>query len=424
MGRSNGKVENTNSKLELMLCPEPDEFFKKAIRITYDYLVETVPLASTKKDLLLMQSMQGRAMNGWWALGVAETYGRGKNYFYPNTTIEDVIEALDLDVPTIQHERQRIIDSIADYFFEALRRLKDINSGISTEDQNGVMLVDHNKQPLGGIKFFEGTIITDPTNILIGAYLGSCLDSAEWRTRTEKEYNITMHKGISMAANINSMNGHTLRGLARRESGSTLTIEQLIEQHVVSLKHLEKYTDGYRSAFIEIQSGYGVSDDAAFITVALNFGLEAAFGFLLMDAIDTWDKSTPYIYLGGQDERIGVKIKENYEKIYGLGSFPCTDDKVIDMIYLSSINKENKDAFPSCSQRRFVQYDKGLYPVLSHVAFVNHLKHGTPLPPSIKIAFQQVMTRDFYSAFSQRYQELAKDGRVKQYQFPILNGVK
>ncbi|MBU1199132.1 MAG: hypothetical protein KKF46_06620 [Nanoarchaeota archaeon] len=417
---------------------KPDDFFKRAINLTTEELIKNVDLASTKKELLLMQSLQGRAMQGAWA------YSLRKNtdtiYYYPNTTNEDIFQALDLHVGAVHKDRQKIITDISTYikkvftYMKETRKLEDkVLNGITdpgklfcdpkkhcakmVTNQRGI---NGERDPLGGIKFLEYTLINKPLDFLIGAYIGGCIDSAEWRARTEDKYKIKLHQGVCMPVHVERARkkGYTLSDLANMDAKS-VSLEQLENENIVSKAYKTLYSSGYVSGFIQLQKGYGVSDDAAFISTALLFGLEAACGLLLIDAIDTWDKSTAMIIRDGQDEVIGQGVKKTYEDTFK-EPFPCTEDDVMKVIYLSAINSENHRRFPSSSQRRFVQIDKttGLHAIESHVLWIKSVKEGGFAPPAMDIAFKQVPNTRFYSAFKQRYDVLLEQGEVPPYVLP------
>lgn len=410
----NRNSEDNDIKLHIEKL-ECDDFFVKAVKKTYYYLLNTVKLASTKKELLLMQSMQGRAMQGAWAPSF-------KKYLtdipcYPNTTIENVIAALGKNTAKTQKARQRVINDIGKYIDNAFDNLKDYQNGKSDPKNHCIKLVNGLREPLGGIKFFENTLISNPENVLIGAYIGGCVDSAAWRTKAEEKHGLKMHKGVSMAVNREAAlkKGYTitkLAGLGR----NNVTLEGLIKEKIVSSAASEKFSRGFVNAYIELQKGFGVSDDAAFISTALLFGIEAAYGFLLMDAIDTWDKSTPEIFKYGQDEIMGQSILPRYERVFGKGSFPCTENDVLNIIYLSAINDESRKNYPSCSQRRFVQIDNktGLHPIESHVVWIRSVKEGGLVPPPMKIAFKEVLNTNFYDTFKKRYDALAEKGELRR----------
>jgi len=366
-------------------------------------------------------------MNGDWALDPSARAKPENNIRYPNTSIEDIITTLGEKVNRVHHERQKIIDDISKYIDSVLENLPDIREGNTLNKHT--QLINKKGEPLGGIRFFDKygpPHITNPVNFLIGAYIGGCLDNAEWRTKTEERFGISMHKGVCCAVNLEAAQekGYTLNSLASL-GGKGVSLGDLSKRGIISTNPSEKYSDGFVSGFIELQKGAGVSDDAALISVGLQYGLEAAYGFLLMDAIDTWDKATPYITFGGQDERIGSRIKKDYESLFGANSFPCSDDEVTNIIYLSAIDSSNQGYFPSCSQRRFVEVNKqtGLCAIQSHVAFINIVKQGGYFPPTMKLAFKQVPSDMFYKAFREKYDKMSETGKLRNSApLPYLNG--
>ena len=402
---------------ESILQTEPDDFFHRATNATYEYLLDTVELDSTRPELLLMQSLQGRAIAGNWSPDIMRGL-RGVNYFYPNTTLETVFEALGKNVAEIQEQRQSVIDDIKTYFNQVFMWMQDIQGGNPHPSRHCLKLTNAKREPLGTIKQFGNTLIRNPEHVLTGAYIGSCMDSATWRTRAEQRYGIRMHKGICRPVHLQRLRelGVTLKDLANSE-GREQTYEDLKAAGVVSEAEKESYKGGYVSGYVELQKGPGISDDAAFLGVALTHGLEAAFGLFLLDAIDTWDKSTPKITRDGQDETLGKKIKEKYESLKGEGSFPCTDDDITAIIYLAAINGEEREVFPSCSQRRFLQVHQGtgLTALESHLVWTHYIKEeGGKLPPPMRLAYQQVNSHRFYDAFKRRYDELAGRGDLRR----------
>jgi len=412
-----------NSTIEERL--EPDKFFEDAVVATYDHLLRKVDLASTMSEKLLRFSLQGRTVEGAWTPAIKEAIGKDRKICYPNTTREDVIEALGLDVSDAHTQHQKVIDDIRSYFnrvFDFLRKSREKDT--LAIPNKIIKLWNKDRRPLAGIKFFEQQMIIHPLDVLIGAYIGSCVDSYKWREKTEEEFGIKMHKGYCGAVNYREMRkcGITLSQLANLKPEDDIAIDNMVNWGVLSKKN-ERYSKGYRNAFIQLDDGFGISDDAVFMAVALFFGLDAAYGFLLADAIDTWDKSTERIVRDGQDEVICRDIKPRYEKIFGQGSFPCTDDDILNIIYLASINETDYGHYPSCSQKRFVQINPstGLCAVDSHVAFHKYLVGRNHLPDQggigglaspMKLACSGANSYTFYHAFRERYATLFQMDRI------------
>ena len=426
------KSSDADAKVEQILMHEPDDFFYKAVPSTFAYLKKAVMLASTYKDPLLTFSMPGRAANGCWSPDFSNL---PVNYFYPNTTREDVFKALGLDIDGMHDLCQEVIDNISDYLLvRVFEYLDHQRSGcLVPADISCLKLLDRQFQPLAGIHNFYAEQVHYPLGVLIGAYIGSCVDSDYWRTKTEEEYGIDMHKGVCRAVHLQNLKelGLTLNDLSRLGSTRLFTLEQLVESGAVSDANVNLFKDGYASGFVELKAGSGISDDAALLALALKFGKQdtkmgraVACGFLLMDSDDTWDKSTARIYKGGQDENIGQRIHEQYEIKFGKGSFPCTDKDITAIIYLSAINGAD-GCFPSCSQRRFVQMDTvtGFSALDSHLAWIAAVQEGSPVLPSIPIGFQQGQSHALYKTLGDRYSEqAAKNPLIPAYAFPVLGG--
>src|SRR3989338_9051534 len=81
---------------------------KELIQADYEVLASYEHLDTTREteDLLFIQSLEGRAHNG---SGVFD------KKTYVNTSIEDVVRALERDPDEIKQKRQLIIDDIVDF---------------------------------------------------------------------------------------------------------------------------------------------------------------------------------------------------------------------------------------------------------------------------------------------------------------------
>src|SRR3989344_183334 len=300
-----------------------DEKFASLVKADYQDLMARISLASTReqKSLLLMQSIQGHAINGHGLF----------------------LEKLN-DV-TIKRRYKLIRDVIS--WIDTVAKMYNNPSKQKEMIYNKLVWGRDGKPhtPLMGINLFEHTIITNPIAVLQGMYLGSHLDSAEWRGKTEKRYNTKLHKGICIAVNMKNLKAHNISIEDLATNDGTLSYENMLDFGIITedtvYTGISKKNEPYVCGFYELQNGPGVSDDAAFITVGLKYGIEAALGFLIVDAIDTIDKFLPKIKLGGEDEQIGDVIKKRMSFKLGI-----TDDDILEFIYLSrkpesQQNKEN-----------------------------------------------------------------------------------
>ncbi len=397
---------------------EPDDFFTNAVCSTYSHLLKTTKLDSTQPGLILMQSIQGRAMNGDWANGIRRSRP------YPNTTLEEVFMGLGYDVDDIHYQRQEIINGIVEYARRIIRFLANEKNGNVDLSLNVSNTQTEGGEPLATANLMMGTIVRNPIRILQGMYIGGLMDSEDWRSRTEEAYGISMHKGNCVPVNLQALRkaGLTLNDLASLGGSESWNLEKLVSQGIVSQK-TEKFRNGFVSGYVESKRGYGISDDAALLATGLMFGMEGAFGLYFADAIDTWDKSAPKIVYGGQDEALAREIKVEYEKKVER-PFPVTEEQVMQVIYTASIDQERRSLFPSCSQRRFLQIDDitRMSALRSHIFWLGKVKEGADMDtPSMKIAFQQVWNHDFYRAFKSRYNELVETGKIDR-PFELPNG--
>ena len=90
---------------------------KTLIKADYEILKSYEHLETTPEieELLFIQSLEGRAHNG---------SGAFNKRTYVNTTIDDVVQALELDRGDVQKKRQSLIDDIVDFANAAMNREK------------------------------------------------------------------------------------------------------------------------------------------------------------------------------------------------------------------------------------------------------------------------------------------------------------
>jgi hypothetical protein len=400
---------------------EKDMYLRKAVPLTYKFLLQNYKLASNVPDLIFPQSMQGRAINGTWCEEVNNS--NSAIFYYPNIAIEDIVELLGkqilgMDVNAFHNKRQNYIDNSKDYLNLLFNSVIDSNCGVSSR-KKGMKPINPDGTPLFGVKLFDGTLFSNFMSVLIGAYIGGCIDSAAIRAEAGDYLGIKLHQGVSMPVHRERLiqNGYLLSDLSKlgtKDSDENHILENLIEKGIVSERNEEKYSDGYVNGYIELKKGASISDDAVFLATSLIHGIEAGLGFFILDAIDTFDKSTPRIMKYGQDENIGQSIKERYEARLGKGSFPCTKQDVFKIIYLSAVLPEFFEETPDSSHRRLVQVDNGtgMCALESHIAFVRARKEGSAHPPPMNISYRNIPSNDFYPSFSKRYDDLVKSGQI------------
>ena len=91
----------------------PKELIKQDISILRSY--EKLDTTKAIEDILFMQSLEGRAHNGSGVFDKAT---------FVNTTIDDIVKALDCDPRVVKEMRQRLIDDIVRFVDDTLNGQK------------------------------------------------------------------------------------------------------------------------------------------------------------------------------------------------------------------------------------------------------------------------------------------------------------
>jgi hypothetical protein len=411
-----------------------------------DYLrfMEEVKLATTprQQELLAAQSCHGHAMNGDKEFTVQE--GTERVYHkYLNSTISDIYGAIiraypkySQDVESVKKERHLLIKELKEWVRETT---DNIRHNKSYKNYSPMRLLDKHGDPLMGIELFRHTSVGDPRSVLIGIYLGSYMDSEYWREQTEDYFrnfhgiDLNMHRGLCTAGHINHITeqGLTLSDLSHlaedkrypERNSDRYTLDALKEKFmIVDFSKVSKderrigvrNKKPYAPVYVELNKGYGSSDDAAFNFTSLMYGLEAGFGLILIDAVDTVDKCTIYIKERGEDELIGDFIAKQLGGKKGVEEYlDIKDQDILNLIFAAAIDSEHPNVWPSCSQRRFLEYSpKGNYALLNHMDNIKHICENTPFPEDIKLSIKQIHSDRFYQAFGERISEMLESDLI------------
>jgi len=426
-------------------------FYKKAVA-DYNASLESINLLTSDeiKRLLLIQTVEGHAMKGHGKFGHVSK--RKPIYNYLNATIEAVVNALDeadilekfgLNKKNVTEQRQKLIDDIADWAENACNYVKKKQGGnlgekIVTRLQKPkelLYLKNSEAKPLMEVPIFNDIEIKDPLLVLKGMYLASRMDSIEWRKKTVERYKNTDYKqliglgdkefkmggGTCLAVNLeNLMNtrieeilGKEEAQLYAREYGNYLSMEFIskigLEEHLEKLfdrwiiieKESEESTENIVSGYVRHIKGPGVSDDLAVIMAGSIYGMEAAYGVYLVDAIDTFDKYTPRIMMGGQDENLGNRIEKLVPNI-------ASEDELTSFIAL--IYNKNKERIADSSQRRFLEISPlcNTSTLESHLGFIRDRSYC----PDMLFGFTQVPATAFYEEAERRIELADKISRM------------
>ena len=429
------------------------QFYEAAPKDNHRFLNE-IKLATTarQQQLLAPQTSHGHAMNGDKEFAIQKN-GIIVHHKYVNATISDIIEAIirynpgyATDVDAVKNERYELIRELKGWVTETLSHVKFKES---YKKYNPRKLQDKQGNPFMGIELFNHTTISNPEDILRGLYLGSYMDSEYWRARTECFFEeshgmrMHMHRGLCTAGNLNKIleKGLSISRLAKiaalikREKcdeGDGI-IKLLMDEGLIvdfSKRSSEDIRKGvknklpYVPIFVEISKGYGVSDDAAFNYVSLKYGIEAGFGLILIDAVDTIDKCVPYIKEKGEDELLGDYITSQLGGFKGVEKYlGLKEQDIINLIFAAAVDPENHTQWPSCSQRRFLEYQHGNYALLNHIDYIKYIKEGAPYPDEIKLSIKAVPSNKFYKEFVKRIFKMESLGLIDRDDFHYARNV-
>ncbi len=333
------------------------------------------------EELIFIQSMEGRAHNG---------AGAFHKRFYVNTSIDDIVEALDKEPDLIKERRQKLIDEIIEF----------INRVIKGERLD--KLLSKKGTPLLGIPLFKTRRI-NPHDVLKGIYLGGLRDDADIRKEAEKIYKINIGYGRCYLINVEVMDEMCLDGetLAHQEHekeiGEFKKAGLIVEQKDVERLGEEKI----RYFYIRHKLGPGQSDDAAIVIAGFLYNsVDVALGVFLADAIDTLEKYAPRYC--DQDDELSFFIKENFKGL------DVTMDEVYQLTYLSAIPEGKEEEVPDSSMRYFLTIDPrtGQSTLECHLNFIE----GKPFFP-MAVSYKRILITTFYEYINMRLAEVLKASR-------------
>lgn len=300
---------------------------KSVLRCSYDI-----------EELLLMQSVEGHAHAGHGLF-----YGRT----YPNTTQDDVARALRMDPNAVKAEHQELIDDIRE-FVERVVRGEELHTACNSYGE-----------PLLGCGIFRSLDI-DPRGVLKGLYLGGLRDEAETRRIAAEKYEVEMGYGKCCLVNQTVLHRLGLNGFDLARSAHEDDMERFKREGLFA----EDGDSNTAYMYIRYKVGPGASDDGAVVTAGKLYGLSAAVGCFLADAIDTLEKYVPTY--GDQDSGISDYIEANCPDL-GLNK----EDSAT-LAYLCSIPNTMQGKLPDSSLRHMLQIDRKIdqCTIESHLAYV------------------------------------------------------
>lgn len=323
------------------------------------------------EDLILMQSLEGRAHNGSGAFG---------KMYYVNTSMDDIVVALGLKPQRVRELRQQLIDEVVEY-------VKDALNGKGKEK-----LLNKNSKPLLGIPLFKDRIV-NPKDILKGLYFGGLRDDHSIRKKTEDLYKINIGYGKCFLVDIEKMNEMGLDAEILAHQPNMDKIEYYKTSGLIikdeDLAAADSYR--YRYFYIRYKVGPGQSDDAAIIFSGLIYNTDVALGVFLSDAIDTLEKYS--LCFKDQDDELSYYIKEHD------ASLAASLDEAYEIAYLAAIPEGREENIPDSSLRYLLTIEPE-----SHISTLeNHLNFiEKKLYFPIVISYKKIHATGFYDYIRDR----------------------
>lgn len=317
------------------------------------------------EQLLLMQSVEGHAHAG---------HGLFHGRRFPNTTVDDVARSLRLNPVMVKDERQVLIDEVKEFVDRVIAGEK-MSWAANTEGE-----------PLmrcGTLRHIE----VDPEGVLKGLYTGGLRDDADIRNLANERYGVEMGYGKCYLVDQRVLRELGMDGYDLARKGHLEEIERFEKAGLFG-----RNGDGHIAyMYVRMKEGPGASDDAAILIAGKLWGLSAAVGCFLADAIDILEKYVPEY--SDQDSGISECIE---------GHIDLTKDDAVDLAYLCAIPKEMAGKLPDDSLRHMLQIDRKTdqCALESHMAFVA----GRPYSPMV-LDHGECTNVDLYRYIQKRLRE-------------------
>ncbi len=352
----------------------PAELIQKDFEVLNEY--KQLYCSNPVREALYIQSIEGRAHTG---------SGVFKKRAFVNTTIDDVVKALNRNPEETKQFRQKNIDEIID-FVEA-----------TINEQNRDYLVNLQGEPFLGIPLFKEKKV-NARDILRGLYLGGLRDNPTIRKETESRYQIRIGCGECYHVDIRQLEIQGLNGESLSHGEHEHEIAGFKESGLIINPPNEDGEDGEdgelgeevleefrRYFYIRHREGPGQSDDAAIIVAGILYNVDVALGVFLSDAIDTLEKYT--IINKDQDQELSYYIGRAFKDL-NLGM-----EEVYELAYLCAIPEREEEFIPDSSLRYLLSVDEksGVSTLQSHLLFMEG-----KVFPKMYVSYKRALNVLFY----------------------------
>ena len=344
---------------------------KELVQADYQVLASYEHLDTTPQiqDLLFIQSLEGRAHNG---------AGVFNKRTYVNTTIDDVVRALDRDPDEIKARRQSLIDDITQFAVDTIdgtRREKLINS---------------QGEPFLGIDFFRERHV-NARDVVRGLYLGGLRDNPDIRKEAERIYQTKIGGGRCYIIDIKKMLDMKLDGEILAHEAHADKIDEYIRLGLIVKTEGEVDPQTQRYFYIRHRQGPGQSDDGAFIMAGILYNPDVALGVFLADVIDTLEKYAP-LYKD-QDGNLSFLIGRSFKDL------KISMEDVYELVSMCAIPETEEHTVPDSSLRYLLSVDSRV----QRSAFRSHLDfmEGKPVVP-VLVSYKRILSTHFYEYINRR----------------------
>jgi len=342
----------------------PDEI----VRQDFEWLVAGTRLRTTRlvEEAILMQSIEGHAHEGHAAF---------HHHQFVNTTMDDIILSLGRDRKLVAHDRQLLIDDIADWVRRAIA------------GKAGNLLTTGDGQCLLDIGLFR-QIEVEPAAVLRGFYVGGRRDDVEVRRRVEAKYGIAIGGGRSYLVDVERMEamGLDARALAKGEHESQLDGYRAQGLIIADEGDREQFApESVRYLYIRHRTGGGTSDDAALLTAGKLFGPSGVIGAFLADAVDTLEKYATRC--ADRDDEMAETIARSWPEL------AVSEEQLELATYLCAVPPDSAFEVPDSSLRHMIEIDRSS----DQTAFESHLAYVQGRPYArMKLASEEADSEQFY----------------------------
>ncbi len=354
---------------------------KELIQADYEVLksYERLDTMPETEELLLIQSLEGRAHNG---------AGVFNKRCYVNTTIDDVVRALDRDADEIKGKRQALIDDMIDFAMAAMNGEK--------KDK----LLGANGDPFLGIRLFQERRV-NARDVLRGLYMGGLRDNPDIRRETERIYQTKIGGGRCYIIDVKRMLEMNLDGELLAHEAHQDQIEEYMKCGLIVGTEGVVDPKTQRYFYIRHRLGPGQSDDAAMIMAGILYNADVALGVFLADAIDTLEKYAP-LYKD-QDGNLSFQIGRGFKDLR------LTLEDVYELASLAAIPELEEYRVPDSSLRYLLSIDQRS----QQCAFKTHLDfiEGKPVVP-LSVSFKRILSTEFYEYINRRLVNVRKLGKL------------